>query len=104
MNDKVRQGMHWTKDCDIFRHKVSPLETQNLNKNQIYQQCSSIPWYLKEYRDTLNLCYGRQESQELQGHVPNPHIETIGKTIVSIMFFYGEAMYFQSNSKLLVVF
>jgi hypothetical protein len=50
------------------------------------------------------LCYGRQESQELQGHVPNPHIETIGKTIVSIMFFYGEAMYFQSNSKLLVVF
>jgi hypothetical protein len=73
LNDKVRQGMHWMEDCDIFRHKASPLETQNLNKIQIYQQCSSIPWYLKEYWHTLNLCYGRQESQELQGVVPNPH-------------------------------
>jgi len=79
--------MHWMEDCDMFRHKASPLETQDLNKNQIHQQCNSIPWYLQEYGHTINLCYGRQESQELQGHVPNPHIETIGKTIVSITFF-----------------
>jgi hypothetical protein len=79
--------MHWMEDCDIFKHKASPLETQYLNKNQIHQQCNAIPWYLKEYWHTINLCYERQESQELQGYVLNPHIETIGKTIVSIMFF-----------------
>jgi hypothetical protein len=26
-----------------------------------------------EYRDAINLCYGRQEVQKLQGRVPNAH-------------------------------
>jgi hypothetical protein len=26
-----------------------------------------------EYRDAINLCYGKQQIRELQGHVSNAH-------------------------------
>jgi hypothetical protein len=38
-----------------------------------------------EYKDAINLCYGGQETQELQGHVPKTHTWAICKMIVETM-------------------
>ncbi len=39
-----------------------------------------------EYLDGINLCYGKQKIQELQGHVSNAHTWTICKVVAKIMF------------------
>ncbi len=38
-----------------------------------------------EYRDAINLCYGRQEVQKLQGRVPNAHTWVVFKMVAEIM-------------------
>jgi len=38
-----------------------------------------------EYRDAINLWYGTQEIQELQGHVLDAHTCAICKVVVEIM-------------------
>ncbi len=38
-----------------------------------------------EYRDAINLCYGRQEIQKLQGCVPDTYAWAIRKVVVETM-------------------
>jgi hypothetical protein len=37
-------------------------------------------------QDVINLCYGRQETQELQGCVLDAHTQAIYKMVVKTMF------------------
>jgi hypothetical protein len=37
-------------------------------------------------RDAINLCYVKQKTLELQGHVPNAHMWAICKMFTKIMF------------------
>jgi hypothetical protein len=41
-----------------------------------------------EYKDAINLCYGGQEIQELQGRVPNAHTWAICKMVVETMLLF----------------
>jgi hypothetical protein len=38
-----------------------------------------------EYRDAINLCYGKQEIQELQRCVPDTHAWALCKVVVETM-------------------
>jgi hypothetical protein len=40
-----------------------------------------------EYCDAINLCYGKRETQELQGHVLDAHTWAICKVVVETKFF-----------------
>ncbi len=45
------------------------------------------PWQeTMEYLNAINLCYGKQETQELQGHVSNAHTWTICKVVAKLCF------------------
>jgi hypothetical protein len=41
---------------------------------------------LAKARDAIDLCYARQETLELQGHVPDAHMWAICKMFTKIMF------------------
>jgi hypothetical protein len=73
------------------------MKTMFVNKVIIFQETL-------EYQNAINLCYGKQETQELQGCVLDPHTWAICKMVVETMFFCCEAMYHQSNSRILVIF
>jgi hypothetical protein len=47
-----------------------------------------------EYCDAINICYGKQETQELQGQVPDAHTWAICKVIVETMFLVVEQCIF----------
>jgi hypothetical protein len=38
-----------------------------------------------EYHNAINLCYGRQKTQQLQGYVPNAHTWAICEVVVETL-------------------
>ncbi len=72
----------WQKAC--FNHGLShfklktPTKTKFVNKVIMFQKTL-------EYRGAINLCYGKQENQELQGCVPNTHTWAVCKVVVETM-------------------
>jgi len=66
-------------DVGISHQKMKTLmKTKFANKVIIFQKTL-------EYWDTINLFYGRQETQDLQGHVLDAHTWAICKMVVKTM-------------------
>jgi hypothetical protein len=60
------------------RKLKTPMKTRFTSKMILFQETL-------EYQDAINLCYGRQETQELQGRVPDAHTWAICKLIIETM-------------------
>ncbi len=60
-----------------------PLKTRFVSRIILFQETL-------EFKHTIVLCYGRQQSLALQGHVPSPQVWAIVQTIVNTLGFVGQ--------------
>jgi hypothetical protein len=85
MDKKSSKGrFEWKKACvdARFSHKKlkTLMKTRFMNKMILFQK-------IMEYWDAINLCYGRQQTLELQGRILDARTWAIRKAITETMIF-----------------
>ncbi len=92
----------WHKAC--MNSSVPPWKLKTLVKTKFVFQVILFQETL-EFKHTITLCYGRQQSLTLQGHVKSPQVWVVAQIVANTLGpMHGSTMCVESKSRLFTTF